>query len=252
MIFLTPGYDSEENKMTEKLTLFVFPTGEGMFNLSPFCTKAEIILRMSGLDYELRAPDDFKQFPKEKLPVMRDGKTLVEDSELIRLYLEGTHGVRLDGDLTDREKAMGHALCRMVEERTRYALLHSRWHDDAGWAQTRSIFFAGAPEEIAEGARARVRETLYLDGFGRHSDSEIRAFIRADLEALSAVLGEDEWFFGSEPTYIDASIFALLANFYASPVKTWTADLVREFPKLEAYVLRGLARWYPAVRNKAA
>jgi glutathione S-transferase len=232
--------------MTTPLQLCAFPTGEGMFNLSPFCTKAEILLRMAALDHDVVMPEDFTTFPKAKLPVLMDGDTMVEDSELIRLYLERKYGVRLDAGLTPVQKAIGHALCRMVEERTRYALLHARWHDDEGWTQTKAIFFTGAPAEIAEGARAEAQQTLHLNGLSRHSDEEIREFIRQDLAALSTILGADDWFFGSEPTHVDACIFSMLANFHASPVRTWTSAAVAEFPSLVAYVIRGLERWYPA------
>jgi len=238
--------------MTAPLQLCAFPTGEGMFNLSPFCTKAEILLRMAGLAHEIVMPEDFTAFPKAKLPVLMDGDTMVEDSELIRLHLERNHGARFDAGLTAVQKAIGHALCRMVEERTRYALLHARWQGDEGWAQTKAIFFADAPEEVAEGVRDEVRKTLHLNGLSRHSDEEIRDFVRQDLAALTTVLGADDWFFGAEPTYIDACVFGLLANMYCAPISTWTSAVVGEFPALTAYVNRGLERWYPASRRQVA
>lgn len=232
--------------MTVKLQLCAFPTGEGMFNLSPFCTKADILLKMAEVDYELVVPEDFKAYSKQKLPVLIDAREVIEDSEMIRAHLEQKHGANFSRHLAKVQRAIGHSLCRMVEERTRYALLHARWATDDGWAQTKAIFFAQAPDEIANAVRERVRETLYLDGFGRHSDAEIKAFVREDLSALSIILGSDDWFFGREPSFVDACVLGLLANFYASPIKTWTADMVAEFATLKAYVERGLARWYPA------
>lgn len=230
---------------TSALSLYAFPTGEGMFNMSPFCCKADVLFQIAGIDYEPITPEDFKVFSKAKLPVLQDGDEIIQDSEIIRQHLEAKHGADFDGALTFEQKAIGHMLCRMVEERTRYGLLHSRWHDDAGWAQTCAIFFADAPEGLADIVREQVRETLRLDGFGRHSDDEIRAFLNADLTALAQVLGDNDFFFGSEPTFIDATAFGLLANFYASPVRTWTTELVASHPTLKAYVERGLARWYP-------
>ncbi|WP_262689544.1 glutathione S-transferase family protein [Kordiimonas aestuarii] len=231
--------------MTKTLKLYAFPTGEGMFNMSPFCCKADILFKIADLEYEHVIPEDFRVFPKAKLPVLDDNGVLVEDSEIIRQHLEHKHGANFNGHLSAKQEAFGHALCRMAEERTRYALLYFRWHDDAGWAQTKGIFFADAPDEVADMVRDQVRETLHLDGFGRHSEAEIKAFLHSDLDALSTVLNEDNWFFGDIPTYIDACIFGLLANFHASPIRTWTHDLVAEFPNLEAYVKRGLERWYP-------
>ncbi len=227
------------------LSLYAFPTQEGMFNMSPFCCKADVLFKIAGMSYEPIVPEDFKVFSKAKLPVLKDGDEIIEDSEIIRLHLEANQGANFSGNLTAEQKAIGHAMCRMVEERTRYGLLYTRWHQDEGWAQTSAIFFADAPEGVADMVRRQVRETLHLDGFGRHSDTEIKAFLKADLMALADLLGDDDFFFGSEPTYIDATVFGLLANFYASPVRTWTTELVASFPTLKAYVERGLGRWYP-------
>ncbi|WP_417451383.1 glutathione S-transferase family protein [Kordiimonas sp.] len=231
--------------MKTTLKLHAFPTGDGMFNMSPFCCKADILFKIADMEYEPAVPEDFTKFSKAKLPVLEDSSTIIEDSEMIRQHLENKFGVNLNGTLSTTEQAMGHALCRMVEERTRYGLLYFRWHTDAGWAQTRAIFFANAPSEVAETVRSQVRQTLHLNGFSRHSEAEIKAFLHSDLEALSIMLGEEDWFFSDSPTYIDACVFALLANLCASPIKTWANALVHEFPNLEYYVMRGMQKWYP-------
>lgn len=236
--------------ITSTLSLYTFPTDDGMFNTSPFCCKADVLFQIAGIEYDPVTPEDFKAFSKAKLPVLKDGEEIIQDSEIIRQHLETKYGADFDSSLTDDQKAIGHMLCRMVEERTRYGLLYSRWHDDAGWAQTRLVFFANAPEGLADIVREQVRETLRLDGFGRHTEDEIRSFLSADLASIARVLGDKDFFFGHNPTFIDATVFALLANFSASPIRTWTKDLVASYPTLTAYVRRGLARWYPKAFEK--
>ncbi|WP_417461425.1 glutathione S-transferase family protein [Kordiimonas sp.] len=227
-------------------TLHVFPTDDGFFNLSPFCCKAEILLQMVGLPYTLAFPEDYKVFPKGKLPVLSDGKTMVEDSEAIRQYLENTKGACFTSTLDAGQRATGHALCRMLEERTYFALVYSRWVEEDGWGRTRPIFFEGVPDEAAEGIRGQMSTGFRHSGLANCTADEIKACLEADLNALAVLLGDAPYFFGTEPSFIDPTVFGFIANFYAAPEQTWARELVVVHPNLVAYFNRTLARWYPA------
>ncbi|MCJ9427654.1 glutathione S-transferase family protein [Kordiimonas marina] len=227
------------------LTLYAFPTAPGFFNLSPFCAKADILLKLSGLDYRTDMPEDFKALPKGKLPVLKDGDTLIPDSELIRLYLAEKYGKTLDDGMDETRKATGHALCRMLDHRTHLSLMWTRWVDDAGWAQTKPLYFSEAPEGLADMSRGLVRQNLDGTGFSRFSDAERLAFFQADLEAADTLIGDRAFFGGDQPCYVDASLFGHIANYYASPIKSWTTAEVAKRPRLVAYIERGLALWYP-------
>jgi len=227
------------------LTLYAFPTAPGFFNLSPFCAKADILLKLSGLEYRTEMPEDFRALPKGKLPVLKDGDALIPDSELIRLYLAETYGKTLDASMSGERKAAGHALCRMLDHRTHLFLMWTRWVDDAGWAQTKPLYFSDAPEGLAETSRGLIRENMDRNGFSAFSDAERLAFFRSDLEAADALLGDRAFFGGDQPCFVDASLFGPIATYYMSPIKSWLADEVGKRPKLAAYLHRGLALWYP-------
>lgn len=227
------------------ITLYAFPTGPGFFNFSPYCTKVEILLALAGLEFSLEMPEDYKTFSKGKLPVLKDSDSIIEDSEIIRLHIAEKYGKELDGSLSTTAKATGHAVCRMLDERTSYGLVWTRWAEDAGWAQTKPIFFEGMPDEAAEGMRAQVTESLETIGFGKFTKEEQLTLIRADLKAVSDLLGDREFFLSDEPTYLDATIFGHIANLYGTPIRSWTNELVAEHQNLVAYFNRGMARWYP-------
>lgn len=230
--------------MTTRI-LYAFPTAPGFFNLSPYAIKADIMLTMSGLAYETVTPEDHKVFPKGKLPVLKDGDQIIEDSEFIRLYLADKQGKTLDGTLTDADKAIGHAICRMLDARTSQAMIWSRWVDDAGWAQTKGIFFRDVPEEAAEEVRGVIRAGIESSDFGLHSLEEKKQLIASDLAAIATLLGDRDWFLSDDPTYLDATLFGFIANLYGSPIRTWTSELVAEQASLVAYFERGMQRWYP-------
>lgn len=63
------------------ITLHVFGPGLGLPDPSPFVSKAHMLLKLAGLDYQaLRA--DVRKAPKEKLPVIIDEGQTIADFDL--------------------------------------------------------------------------------------------------------------------------------------------------------------------------
>ncbi|MEX0298886.1 MAG: glutathione S-transferase family protein [Kordiimonas sp.] len=227
------------------IILYAFPTGPGFFNFSPYCCKVELLLKMAGLSYQTVMPEDYKSFSKGKLPVLQDGDHMIQDSEFIRYYLAAEHGQTLDQGLDDTNKAIGHTVCRMLDERTINAILWTRWVEDAGWNQIRPIFFAGQPDESAEYVRTLMTEGIKNSGFGRHSTNEMKSLVAEDLKAVATLLGDRLFFLSDQPTYLDATIFGFIANLYGTPFDVWTKELVSLHPNLVEYFNRGMELWFP-------
>jgi glutathione S-transferase len=72
-------------------------------------------------------------------------------------------------------------------------------------------------------------------GIGRHSREEIYALGRADLEAVSALLGDGPFFFLDRPTTFDAVAYGFLANVLFVPVETELKRTAFEFANLKAF-----------------
>lgn len=227
------------------LTLYAYPTMPGFFNGSPYCGKVDILLKLAGLDFTTEMPENPKGFSKGKLPVLKDGDEIIEDSEFIRLHLIEKYGATLDQGLSHDAKAVGHAVCRMLDERTIYGLAWSRWVEDEGWAQAKELFLEGDPNGIGETMRREIREGYTFAGFGRHTAEEQRQFIKSDIDCIATLLGDQDWFLANQPTYLDATVFSYIANFYASPIKTWLIPITAKHHNLVAYFERGMERWYP-------
>ena len=99
------------------IVLHQFEAAFGVPNPSPFCMKLECFLKMSGLPYRsvpLRNPGEA---PKGKGPFVEIEGERIGDSALIIRELERRYGVDPDRDLTAAERAVGHALGVMLEER---------------------------------------------------------------------------------------------------------------------------------------
>lgn len=197
------------------LALHQFPPGGGLMNLSPFCMKVEVFLRLAGLDY--RCVDAMPlRTPKGKLPVLHDGVLRVADSEAIVLHLQRAHAAHMPPALREAPRGAQLALRRLVEEDLYFALLWLRWIDATGWRFTSASFFGRLPAPVGSlvGAliRRKMRRDLIGQGTGRHTPGEIAARAIADLDAVEAMLAGEPYFGGAEPGTIDATVYAFLAN----------------------------------------
>lgn len=230
------------------IKLYQFKPAFGLPNASPFCMKAETYLRMAGLAYECPRGADVRKAPKGKLPYIDDNGKVVSDSGFIVEYLKQTYGDKLDAHLTERERAQALAIRRMFEENTYWAAIYTRWIEDAGFAQTRKVFFDGMPfplkQLVPHLARRAIRAQFHGHGMGRHSREEIYAIGCQDLRAAAHWLGEQPYFMGEKPTSLDATAYAFLANVLWVPLPSPLLDEGRKHANLEAYCQRMKARYF--------
>jgi len=236
-------------RRTEMITLVQYPRAFGLPNPSPFCMKAEILLKMSGLDYAVETTPDPRKAPKGKLPAIRDDGRVIGDSEMIRKHLETAYGVEFDRGLDARARAVAHAFCRMVEERTYWTVVHSRWVDAANWPTIRRQFFRGLPPVIRTLVPIRARQHVLAElrghGIGRHAAKEIYDFGIADIRAVAAWLGDKPFFMGDTPTGADATIYAFLAGVAEVPLGSPMKDEALKHDTLMAYSRHCRDRWFP-------
>lgn len=203
------------------LTLQVFAPAMGQKSPSPFSMKAIALMQMSGLDYKLK-PSDPRKGPKQKLPVLVDGENIIPDSTHILAHLKSTHDVDLDKGLNKEQLAIAEGFRRMIEDHLYWVLVHARWIENGD--KIRDGFFAAVPKfarKFVFGMVVKqVKSALFGHGMGRHKLEEIHAFGAADLQAISDYMGDKEFFFGDEPTSIDATIFGMLDCIITPPMDT--------------------------------
>jgi glutathione S-transferase len=224
------------------------PSFAKIANFSPFCMKVETYLKMAGLEYQVVETFDARRAPKGKLPVIEDNGKTIPDSSFIVKYLRSTYGDKLDARLSPKERAIGHAVQRMLEEHFYFVVLHFRWIEDAGWEKTRNAFFESMPAALKLIAppivRSGMRKKLDHHGVGRHSPEEIADLGKADMQAISDVLEDKTFLFGDEPTSYDAVVFAFLAGQLFVPIETPVKAFVQSKSNLRAYTDRVDKRWF--------
>ena len=80
------------------ITLYKFGPAFGLPDPSPFVTKADMLLKLAGLDFQVNN-EGYKNAPKGKLPYIDDDGELVADSSFIRWHIEKKYGFDFDAGL---------------------------------------------------------------------------------------------------------------------------------------------------------
>jgi glutathione S-transferase len=236
------------------ITLHTFGPAFGLPDPSPFVMKAEVLLKMAGLPYRTDATG-LRRAPKGKLPYIEDDGERIADSTFIRWHIERKYGIDFDRGLSREDRAAAWAFEKLAEDHLYWAIVEARWNDDANFAKGPRSFFRRIPAPLRPVVialiRRRVRNALHAHGIGRHSQAEIDALAARSVDAFADFLGQKPFFFGREPTGIDATVFAFMAGALC-PIFTAAARTAAErHDNLRAYVGRMTARYYPERREMA-
>lgn len=230
------------------ITLYLAGPMFGLPDASPFCTKADVLLKMSGLPYST-APADFRKAPKGKVPYFDDDGYRFGDSTLLRFHIEDEYGIDFDKGLTATEKATAWAFEKLAEDHIYWAIVDARWIDKANFDKGPRRFFDELPAPLRPFVLPIVKRAVARDlrgqGFGRHAKEEIERLTARTLDAISARIGDKPWLMGSEPCSADASVWAMVTGLLCPHFETPLRTAAERHGNLTSYRDRGLARWYP-------
>src|SRR5262249_39792461 len=123
------------------------------------------------------------------------------------------------------------------------------WMIDANFDKGPRKFFEAVPAPvrslIVPMIRRRVRKHLHAQGMGRHSRTEIEQLGTKGIDALATFLGQKAFFMGADPTGVDATIFAFVANTLCPEFDTPLRTAAERHENLRRYIGRMTARYYP-------
>ena len=231
------------------IELYNFQPAYGLPSASPFVLKVETYLRMTGIPFKTVIKNDPRKAPKQKLPVILDEGQEIPDSGAIIAHLKKKHGDKLDEKLDASQRGVAHAVRRMLEESAYFVMVYARWVYPPGWKITREVFFGKMPALLRAFLpgmiQKNIKKTLHGQGIGRHSHEEIMAFGKADLDALSQILGDKPYLLGNEPTSIDAVGYGFLAQVMYTPFEDEVVTYAKTLKNLLAYTNRMRDRYYP-------
>jgi glutathione S-transferase len=237
------------------LKLHIFGPYFGLPDGSPFCLKALLLMKMSGLPF-VEDRMEFNKAPKGKAPYLTDGDKVIADSHFLMRHLETAHRADFNGGYSKADLAKGWAVARMLEEHFYFLSMGIRWLDDENFYKGPYQFFKGVPAPIrpliARGVRGKVRKTQHLQGLGRHTSEERLGLAKGDIDAVEAMLANNDYFLGATVSGVDATVCGFLwaasTPYFNSPV----GDYIRSRPKLMDYIKRMAAEFFPGFKIQQA
>jgi glutathione S-transferase len=241
--------------MQQPIKLFQFPRRFGIPNLSPFCCKLETWLRITGIPYDVVDTTDPRKGPKGKLPFIEDAGVRIADTSVIVDHLKKTRGVDPDARLDASQRAIALLVQRTLEEHYAFVLAYTHLVRDEGLRHTRARFDsvpAIVRPLVFRTVQGQIKKMLWQQGILRHSDEEILESALRDWRAVLAVMCEGPFFFGDEPTGVDAIVFGALATSVLTPIESPIRDFLRSQPGCVAYAERMRTRFFPELADASS
>jgi glutathione S-transferase len=229
------------------ITLYGFGPYFSCPDASPFVIKAMLLLKFAGLTFD-KDTNGFQKAPKGKLPYINDDGEIIADSTLIRFHIERKYKFDFDAMLGAEQKAIGWAFEKMCEEHLYWGLLDLRWMNDANFKKGPVNFFNAIPMPIRilvqKMVRKKVKNSLWAQGFGRHSAQDMLEFSRRDIDAIAALLGDKPYLFGGTPCAADASVVSMLIALRSPHFESPLRAAVERHANLRAYCERILGEYF--------
>jgi glutathione S-transferase len=232
----------------QPIKVFQFPRIFAIPNLSPFCCKLETWLRIAGVPYEVVDMPDPRKAPKRKLPFIEDAGVRIADTSIIVRHLTAARGVDPDAHLDPSQRAIALVVQRTLEEHYAFVVAFTHLVREEGLRHTSSRFQA-VPALIrplvSRAVHRRIQRVLAVQGVGRHTEEEIVASGVQDWRAVLAFMSDGPFFFGEQPTGVDAIVFGFLATSIMTPIESPISEYLKARPEVVAYAERMRARFFP-------
>jgi glutathione S-transferase len=220
----------------------------GLPDPSPFVVKAMMLFKVAGIPFEAKEMS-FRQAPKSKIPYLRDGDIILGDSHFMARHLETAHKADLSGGYGAKERALGWAMARMMEEHFYFLNVHERWMPDHNFNIGPRRFFDAVPAPlrplIVAMIRRKVRNMLKGQGLGRHTDAERLELAKGDVSAVETLLGAKAYILGDRVSEADACVFPFLLSAQSSHFTSPIGDHIRSRPVIMNYIRNMQAEFFP-------
>ncbi len=235
------------------INLHGFGSNLGVMDASPFVVKADLFLKMSGLEYKnVSGMKNMKNAPKGKLPYISiEGEqktTVIADSQAIIDYLTVEYKLQLDEYLNEKEKAQVYLMTKSLDENLYWCLLFCRWNLDETWPMVNNAFFSKMSfvlrTIVPPMYRRTVKKSLYAQGMGRHTYAEVTAIADKTFKALADILAGKAYFFGDKPCSFDATAYAFLCQFITAQCPNKLSAKAKSYDNLVSFCQRIEKQFY--------
>jgi glutathione S-transferase len=242
---------------SETIRLCAFSSGWGIpfETAAPFPLKLATWMKMAEIPFVFVEANDPSKGPTGKSPWIEYADVRMGDSTLIIEHLAKRFQVDLDGHLSKSDRAQAVCVQRMLEEHYHQCFEHQLFFGQGGserlqsFAQLLPIPLRWIVPPVMKRA---FQKQLYARGMGRHAEDVIIEQGKSDLDALSQMLGDADYFFGDTPSSIDACIFGFLGVSVYVEGDNPLFHHAASYDNLMRYCERMRARYFPESFEKLA
>jgi len=235
---------SASTVLSAMIRLMQYPPAWGTPSLDPECTRAQAWLRFSrlreGIDFEVDAFEVPNAAWSQQLPLLEVAGRVTGDEELYTVMRSLGHD--LDASLSVLQRAESTAFVALVQERLGMALLYAWWEDEQNYAAVvKPALAAALPLPLCYYVPFTLRRRAHSQLARRRGLEAKTVYARGEeaLAALSARLGQAQFFHGEAPTGVDATAFAYLTAVLRAPLPNdELRAALRAKPNLVAYCER--------------
>jgi len=228
--------------------LFQFTRSPQIPSISPFCLKLESWLKLHGIKYQNVDHKCKHRSKKGMLPFIELNGEEIADSNMIIETLSKKFEKEMPAELSQDQKNVQHAMVAMVENHLHWTIVYWKSKDVDNILKgyklnIQTAIGSKAPASLlnfyfkytfCRKGLKRVRS----NGMGVHTAEEIENFGKKDLQTLSEMLGDKEFFFGSEPAMLDLVVFSQVGQLVM--VDTEHACPLRDYLEADCKNLVGL------------
>lgn len=225
-----------------ELKVFTFSPSWGLPTGGPFALKLIKWLELAGVSYRQVYEENSAKGPKGKSPWIELDGERIGDSELIIELLAKRSGFDIEAGLAPAERALSHAVRRMLEEHFHQVFEWELCVHPEGAQEMRRMVEQVMPRmvagPIAGAICGKMGKQLRARGIARHSEDIIAAKGRTDVDALEGLLGDKPYLLGDRVSMADVAAYGLLAPMAKWPMRTPVAGYIKARPVLVAYLER--------------
>jgi len=233
------------------ITLYSFGPTFGLPDPSPFCFKAQMLLKMANLEYRIDKTG-FNKAPKGKQPYIDDDGSIISDSTFIRFHIEKKYGFDFNAGLDRPARGIAWAVEKMFEDHLYWVLINERWCNDANFDRGPRMFFDAVPALIRpfiiSMVRKKVAKATKAHGLGRHSVAEIHLLADKALTAVADIIGDQQFLMGDKICGADATAFAFIDGLSCKHFDSQVIALVEKHQNLVAYRDAMRKAWFPELK----
>jgi glutathione S-transferase len=215
------------------------------YHLSPFNEKIQRMLNHKGVPFEERywriaeRGKILKISPTGKLPALEHDDTIVVDSTDMAYYIEQAFPDK--PLIPDDPKLRGilHAIEDWADESLYFYEMTLRFTTPGNGERNipRLIAREGSfVQWLMKRVLPRVlRKTTHTQGIGRKNSEQLIIDTRRHIEAVSNMLGRDDWLLDNRLTLADLAVYAMFQCFRDADI---SLEILREFPSVTAWMER--------------